>query len=145
MKKTISTLFVAIFFLATLTQAQTQAQVKGQKSALLWEISGNGLSSPSYLFGTIHMIPAENYVLTDIMKEKFATCKTLALEVDIDMDMKQKIELAQQVLLPNKKTIDEFMTPDDYKKFEHWVRKDLKIKKRKFKQMQKIKPFLPCR
>lgn len=31
--------------------------VQGQQQSVLWEISGNGLSKKSYLFGTIHIVP----------------------------------------------------------------------------------------
>ncbi|MBS7321171.1 MAG: TraB/GumN family protein, partial [Myroides sp.] len=33
--------------------------------SLLWEISGKGLEKPSYVFGTIHMICQEDYIMTE--------------------------------------------------------------------------------
>lgn len=36
-----------------------------KENSLLWEISGNGLEKPSYVFGTIHMICAEDYIMTE--------------------------------------------------------------------------------
>ena len=36
---------------------------------LLWKISGNGLKNPSYLFGTIHMLCADDAVLSDSLKK----------------------------------------------------------------------------
>jgi uncharacterized protein YbaP (TraB family) len=35
------------------------------------EISGNGLSKSSYLYGTIHMICGNDYFLSDKTKESF--------------------------------------------------------------------------
>ncbi|HRG87824.1 MAG TPA: TraB/GumN family protein [Chitinophagales bacterium] len=43
-------LTVCMVFIALLLAAQTQAP-----NSLLWEISGNGLKKPSYLFGTMHV------------------------------------------------------------------------------------------
>jgi len=43
-----------------------QLPVSGQQTnenALLWKIEGNGLKSASYLFGTVHMICEENFVM----------------------------------------------------------------------------------
>ncbi len=37
--------------------------VEAQNKSLLWKISGNGLPQESYLFGTIHIIPAKDYFL----------------------------------------------------------------------------------
>jgi uncharacterized protein YbaP (TraB family) len=41
------------------------AQTKKATNSLLWQISGNGLKKPSYLFGTHHLIGAK---FADTMK-----------------------------------------------------------------------------
>ncbi|MCA6473216.1 MAG: TraB/GumN family protein, partial [Chitinophagaceae bacterium] len=61
-------------FLLLFSSVPSPAQEK-KNNALLWEISGNGLTQPSYLFGTIHMICKEDFVLSDIVKEKFNASK----------------------------------------------------------------------
>jgi uncharacterized protein len=38
------------------------AQQSGPKT-VFWEISGNGVQSPSYLFGTIHIIPKDDFIV----------------------------------------------------------------------------------
>ena len=38
--------------------------------ALLWQISGNGLKAPSYLFGTMHIISNENYFFGENAKKE---------------------------------------------------------------------------
>src|ERR1043165_6424477 len=40
-------------------------------NTLLWQISGNGLRQPSYLFGTIHMLCKDDAVLSDRVKTFF--------------------------------------------------------------------------
>lgn len=52
--------------------------------SLLWEISGNGLAQPSYLFGTIHMICATDYLWQDYMQAAFDRTNELILEIDMD-------------------------------------------------------------
>ncbi len=55
-----------------------------QKKTLLWEVSGSGISSPSYLFGTIHLMCADELKMPDIVKGKFDSSKQLFLEIDMD-------------------------------------------------------------
>lgn len=45
------------FFIVVLLMTSTGSQAQ-QKQSVLWEISGNGLKRPSYLLGTIHVMPA---------------------------------------------------------------------------------------
>ncbi len=48
-------------------KAELPAPVKGAKSSntLLWQISGKGLKEPSYLYGTMHIVCAEDAKLSD--------------------------------------------------------------------------------
>jgi uncharacterized protein YbaP (TraB family) len=40
-------------------------QIIPSDKALLWKISGNALKKPSYLLGTIHLIPKDKFKLSD--------------------------------------------------------------------------------
>lgn len=51
---------------------------------LLWEISGNGLEKPSYLFGTIHLMCKDDFVISEGVKNAFTQAEQIALEVDLD-------------------------------------------------------------
>ncbi|MBO3698161.1 TraB/GumN family protein [Roseivirga sp. E12] len=55
-----------------------------ETKTLLWEISGNGLQKTSYLFGTIHLMCKEDFVISDGVKDAFAKAEQIALEVDLD-------------------------------------------------------------
>jgi uncharacterized protein YbaP (TraB family) len=48
---------------------------------MLWQISGNNMPSPSYLYGTIHTICAGDVNISPLAKQKLANCKQLYLEV----------------------------------------------------------------
>ncbi|MCV9931967.1 TraB/GumN family protein [Flavobacterium sp. LS1R47] len=71
---------IAIIFCATI-----QAQDKSPKleNSLLWEVSGKGLSKPSYLYGTIHMICGADYFLSEKTKKAFEASDKLVLEVNL--------------------------------------------------------------
>ena len=67
-------------------------------NSLLWEISGNGLSSPSYLFGTDHLTGANFLDSLPWVMLRFKQCKAVACEVDIDSG---KTESLHHVFLKN--------------------------------------------
>jgi uncharacterized protein YbaP (TraB family) len=48
---------------------QVFSQTTGEKT-LLWEISGNGLEKPSYLFGTLHILPKKEFTAFKTVDEK---------------------------------------------------------------------------
>ena len=52
-------------------------------SALLWEISGNGLEKPSYLFGTIHLNDRELFNFSDSVYIALEKVDGIMLETDV--------------------------------------------------------------
>lgn len=55
---------------------QADAQLPKEKT-LLWQINGKGISHPSYLFGTIHLMCPDELKMSSVVKEKFNTTKEL--------------------------------------------------------------------
>ena len=41
-----------------------------EPKALLWSVSGNGLTAPSYIYGTIHLICPDDFKISATLKEK---------------------------------------------------------------------------
>lgn len=108
------TFFVQHFF-APVATAQTDGY-----NALLWEISGNGISSPSYLYGTVHMICPEDFVTGKQLQEKFRSAQKVFLEVDMD-DPSMNMKMMQLSLLRGKKLSDMF-SDSDYNKLNVFFR-----------------------
>ena len=59
---------------------QVSAQQKYQ--SLLWEITGNGLKKPSYLYGTMHVSKKVAFRLDDIFFKALNSSESIALESD---------------------------------------------------------------
>lgn len=108
---------------------------------LLWKISGNGLSQHSYLYGTIHIMPKDKFLVSPKIRDAFNNSALMALEVDLDLDFKTKIQMAQEMILPGGKTIKDYMTVEDFKKLNSFCLDSLKMKKRKLKKYYRFKPF----
>jgi uncharacterized protein YbaP (TraB family) len=127
---------VVIFFF-TLCSMQSIAQ--GDKTnTLLWEISGNGLQQPSYLFGTIHMICKEDFLISEIVKQKFNSSKQVYLELDMD-DPQLQVTMMQQMQLPDKETLKNKLGESDFKKLDSFLQKEMNMNLVMF---DKFKPMM---
>jgi uncharacterized protein YbaP (TraB family) len=74
----------------------------------LWEVSGSGISSPSYLFGTIHLMCADELKMPDIVKGKFDSSKQLFLEIDMD-DPNMVTEMMSGMQMKGNTTLENLM------------------------------------
>ncbi len=129
-KSNISALFLFIGFL----------NLYSQQSSLLYQISGNGLQQPSYLFGTIHMIPKQDFFLTNSMIEKFNTCDALVTEIPMDLPLKEQLALAQRMFLPNGNSYQDYMKQDAFDRFYSFLVDSLNIRQKKVERYIRIKP-----
>ncbi|MBS4063946.1 MAG: TraB/GumN family protein [Chitinophagaceae bacterium] len=100
--------FLIIFlFLSTGFLAKAQ-----QQNSLFWEISGNGLQKPAYVFGTIHMICKEDFFMPDVVVEKFKASDKVFLEMDMD-DAAMQMKLMKLAMLPSGQSLKKIFG-DDY-------------------------------
>jgi uncharacterized protein len=111
------------------------------QAQLLYQISGNGLTAASFLYGTIHMLPKDQFELSNSLKRAFDASTTLAMEVDLNMSGAEKIALAQRVLLPEGKTLKDFMTEQDYLQLKMYCLDSLQWSESKFDRSSKLKPM----
>jgi len=96
-------------------KAQPVLQTNATGNTLLWEISGNHLKSPSYLFGTFHLICKDDIPIGDQLK----TAVHAAKEVYMELDMDDPATMMGGLLLMNMQgdtTLQQLFTPADYKK-----------------------------
>lgn len=70
------------FALLTLSSAFAQKTKKGKYPSLLWEITGNGLTKPSYLFGTMHVSSKMVFHLSDSFYYAIQHVDMVALELN---------------------------------------------------------------
>lgn len=91
-------------------------QLTPTDNALLWKISGNGLSKPSYLYGTIHLIPKADLEFSD----PFMAALDKSKRVTFEIDMREMTSLGTQFSLITKsfmrdgKTLRDLLSPEDY-------------------------------
>ncbi len=114
MKKIILLLtFTAIQVFRLGAQAGAAAVIE---NSLLWEISGNGLSQPSFLYGTIHMIAREDYFLTEPTKASFDKAEQVAFEINMEemSDFSVILPLMMKAFMKNDTTLSDLLPAEDY-------------------------------
>lgn len=83
-----------------------------EEKSLLWKISGNGLSQPSYLFGTIH-ITCDATLDENVLKALDETSQ-LYLEIDMD-DPELQVKTMQGMMMKDGKKISAMVSAEQYK------------------------------
>jgi uncharacterized protein len=94
----------------------TQEKSDNAKS-LLWEISGKDLKKPSYLYGTIHIIPKQDFFLSDATKKAFEASQKVTFEINMQ-EMNNPMALMGimgKAMMPNGKKLKDLIKEDDYK------------------------------
>jgi uncharacterized protein YbaP (TraB family) len=99
----------------TLLSLAVQGQETYPAKTLLWKISGNGLTKPSYLFGTIHMLCADDAVLSANMKKAISECDEVYFEVDLD-NMIEMLLAANKMTMKGDTTLSQLVSDEDYNK-----------------------------
>lgn len=130
--------FSALFFLGLLTLSAA-AQKANENNTLLWKISGNGLEKPSYLFGTIHMICADDAVLSEKMKKVIKDCDEVYFEVDMDNLFEMMGAMGKMKMLGDT-TLRDLLSESDYKKVKNYF--ESKGTMLPFSMMETFKPML---
>lgn len=133
MKRISAGLLVSLIALTAL------AQSSNENNTLLWKISGNGLEKPSYLFGTIHMICADDALLSDNMKKAISDCDEVYLEVDMD-NIFEMIGVVSKMKMKGDTTLKDLLTPEDYKKVKTYF--ETKGSMLPFSMLETYKPML---
>ena len=92
-----------------------------QIKSLLWEISGNGLKQPSYLFGTMHMVCKDEALLSKEMEKIIANSSAIYLELDMD-NMMELLGVFQHMNMKDGKKLGDYISEEEVKKVKEWFK-----------------------
>jgi uncharacterized protein YbaP (TraB family) len=111
----------SVGLLMVMTSLITLAQEKNKKefNTLLWEITGNGLPKPSYLFGTIHMICSDDAILSDSLKNAIEQSDDVYFEVDMD-NLIEMIGVMRKMKMRDDTTLADLLSKEDYEKVKKY-------------------------
>ena len=96
--------------------AYTPDQLIPTEKALLWKISGNGVKKASYLYGTIHVIPKDKFVLSEPAQKALESAKRLVFEIDMKemTNMGTQMSMMTKSFMAGGKTLKDLLSPEDY-------------------------------
>lgn len=106
-------------------------------NSLLWKIEGKGCT-PSYMYGTMHMIDKEYYKMTDKMVSLISSSKAIVMEVG---GMPNPIETMNLMSLDSG-TVHDYFTKEQMAQLLEFFDKELNTPPEQFHNMYgKMKPF----
>ncbi|MFM6926043.1 MAG: TraB/GumN family protein [Ferruginibacter sp.] len=130
--------FLGLVLGACNASAQTYSNVtetKTDSNTLLWEISGNGLTAPSYLFGTFHLLCKDDIHFSEALKQAVSTSKEVYLELDMD-DPSTIMGAFMLMNMKNGKRLKDLYTPEQYKRVSDFFKDSLKTPLGMFQTMK---------
>jgi uncharacterized protein YbaP (TraB family) len=81
-----SRLYILVLILLCAVELTAQPSPRTART-LLWKIDGNGLSQPSYLYGTMHVRDKRAFDFGDSVLVAFGRCRAFAAELQLDSAM----------------------------------------------------------
>ena len=117
MKKLCFLLIAGLAWLGGLAQETAGAAPTASENSLLWEISGNGLQAPSYLYGTIHMINRKDFIMSPKTLEAFEKAERVTFEINMEEmnDMAAMMPLMMKAFMKGDTTLEDLLSEADYK------------------------------
>lgn len=125
-----------VLFVLTLLASVFCVQAQELENSLLWEITGKGLESPSYLFGTIHVTC--DATLSEKVKTALDNTSQLVLEVDID-DPQLQVKMMQGMRMKDGHTLKDFLNNKQLADIDSLFLKNLGMSAKMF---QAVKPMM---
>jgi uncharacterized protein YbaP (TraB family) len=107
-------------------------------NSLLWELSGKGLAAPSYLYGTMHMVCAEDTKMSEGLKAAIKKAKQVYFELDMD-NMEEMMSVLKYARMNNGLKISDLVSPEDYQKLEDYFKNNKSVLP--FGMMSRFKPY----
>lgn len=122
-----------------------EAEATPVAPSLLWKISGNGLDTPSYLYGTVHIIPEELFFWPEGVEEALNNTATITLETDVSVRSSFKFlwfTLRGKLYMRNDTTLDMLVDSQSYREIiQTFSQNNLKNKELILKMVNRLKPI----
>ncbi|MBK7885653.1 MAG: TraB/GumN family protein [Chitinophagaceae bacterium] len=130
-------ILISTFLLSCKGQNNPSLKVNKDDNTLLWQVTGNGLKSPSYLYGTFHLMCKNDILISEQLKLALKQSNTIYLELDMD----DPATLMGGLLLMNMtdgKKLKDLYTEEEYVRVENFFQDSLRTP---ISFMQSMKPL----
>lgn len=126
-----------ILISALLIGGWVRAQPQTLASSLLWKVEGESIQT-SYVFGTFHLLPQEDYFLKESVVAAFNDSELIVMELDMDDATLQK-RMMNRATMTDGTTLDKYINPEEQEKLEEILSDDMGMG---FEQVNSMKPFV---
>ena len=110
------------------------------QSSILWEVSGNGLTSTSYLLGNLKFIGEKEYILHREIEERLKSSTLFAIEDQVDHHAQH--ELNKAIHFPKGESLRTAISAEEYEKVRSFFLTEFGIPQKKFdKRYSILKPL----
>lgn len=131
-------LFSIVFSGCNAQQITPSLKKQANSNSLLWQVSGNGLQKPSFLFGTFHLLCKEDINFSEQLKMSLKLSEDVYMELDMD-DPSTLLSGLLYLNMKNGKTLKDLYSATEYKKIENYFKDTLHMP---LMMLQKAKPYL---
>ncbi|UKB79929.1 TraB/GumN family protein [Chryseobacterium sp. MEBOG07] len=111
MKNLVKLGFAALLSMS-MTTAKAQKATTNNDNSLLWEVSGNGLSKPSYITGTFHILCSKDFEIKSKVLKALEKSENFVMEINYTDPA--EIKSLQKMYKTDKKISDQ-LSPDEAK------------------------------
>jgi uncharacterized protein len=108
------------------------------ENTLLWQISGNHITKPSYLFGTMHLLCAADAQLSDSLRFAIANVQQVYFEINLD-NMMETLGAIRYLNMNNNTQLSDLLTEDEYKRVKDYFSKNKTMLP--LSMMEHLKPY----
>ena len=111
-----------LLLLLVITASCTLAQKKNLDNALLWKVTGNNLSKPSFLYGTIHVQDKRVFNFSDSLYAAIKSADGFAMEIHPDSVVSAIMQKVNEEA--TEKYVKKYLKKDEYDELNTKFRKE---------------------
>ncbi len=137
MKKAIFYTLLMAFFLGCKAQNYPTFVQQKNDNSLLWEVSGNGLKKPSFIFGTFHLLCKQDIHFSQQLKKAVNYSNEIYMELDMD-DPSTMLGGMLYMNMRGDTTLSDLYTDKEYTRLKNYFSDTLKMP---LTLLQKAKPY----
>lgn len=103
-------------------ESKSQYVTAKNNKSLLWEVTGNGLKKPVYIYGTMHLLCAKDALLSENLKKIINAVDEIYFEVDMD-DLGQLLSGFSMGSMKNDTTLADLYTSEEFERVKAFFTK----------------------
>jgi len=102
-------------------KSKQEYEIAENGKSLLWQVTGNNLTKPVYIFGTMHLMCGEDTKLGNTLKSVIKDADEIYFEIDLD-ELGELFAGVTKGFMRNDTTLQDLYTPEEYQRLIDFFR-----------------------